>query len=321
MARGLCAMLALGIGACSRGVPATGRVVVAITIDWEGAYLSADGLDAIDAMRARVGGAPVTHFVSAAYFTKDPPDPGAARTIAGAIRPGDEVAAHLHAWRSLARAAGVEPRSSPSYLTGTDELLAFDDGDAGFDLDLDTYTGPELRSLLRASRRLLETAGIPVSRSFRAGGYLGTPRVLQAVHDEGVAVDSSAIDPRRLDAEPEDPLPRRLAEIWHDVDAAAAPRAIGVAGGAIVELPIAAIADNASQAELVEVLASAHARLAADPDRDVFVVLALHQETAADFTDRVAAALEQVGGRDETLITTIEHAAGRARLALGVPPD
>ena len=92
-------------------------------------------------------------------------------TISGIPRPGDELAMHLHAWKSLATAASIEPKLSPSFLTGTDKLLEFEDGDVGFDTDLDAYTGPELRALLRTSRKLLEQTKLPISKSFRAGGY------------------------------------------------------------------------------------------------------------------------------------------------------
>ena len=77
----------LVVGGCSRASPpANGRIVVALTIDWEGAYVSPDGLDALDEFRRALGPAPLTHFVSAGYFTKDRPDPAAAVSITAAVR-------------------------------------------------------------------------------------------------------------------------------------------------------------------------------------------------------------------------------------------
>src|SRR5687767_996778 len=90
---------AVMIGGCSSPSPSTstkGQIVVALTIDWEGAYLSPDGLDALDALRRDLGRTPMTHFVSAAYFTKDAPDPKALETITKAVVEGDELAIHLH---------------------------------------------------------------------------------------------------------------------------------------------------------------------------------------------------------------------------------
>src|SRR4051812_46735008 len=321
----LAALAALAAGGCSPGP--RGRIVVAITIDWEGAYLSPDGLDALDEVRRTLDPAPMTHFVSAAYFTKDRPDPRAAATIAQEVRKGDELAVHLHAWRSLARASRIEPRLSPSFLTGTDKLLEFEDGDLGFDTDLDAYSVTDLRVLVRTSRRLLEQTHLPVSTTFRAGGYLGTPKVLQAIQAEGFAVDCSATDHRQLDDHKDGALPRRLQAIWPGVEATSQPWLIvapdEAPGGPLLEMPIAAFADYATPAEIVAVFEAAHARLHGDPRRDVFVVVGFHQETAQDFAGRLRDALDQVRGRreiaDELMFTTVADAAARARRTAARP--
>jgi hypothetical protein len=308
------------IGGCSSPSPAKGRVVVALTIDWEGAELSADALDALDALRGRLGTAPMTHFVSAAYFTKTPALSTAAATIAAAIRKGDELALHLHAWRSLAVAGGLEPRLSPSYLTGTDKLLELE-GDIGYDVDLDAYSIPELRVLIRTSRLLLEPIHVAVSKSFRAGGYLGTPKVLQAIQEEGFTVDSSAMDSRRLDDPADSVLQKRVKALWPSVDSTTPPWPVQAPGGSLLELPIAAFADHATADQMVAVIEAARARLQSDPARDVFVVLAFDLETANEFAGRIGEAIEKVRTRrelaDSLVFTTVANAAARAR---SVPP-
>jgi predicted deacetylase len=311
-------LAALVVGGCSRAnPPANGRIVVALTIDWEGAYVSPDGLDALDAFRSALGPAPLTHFVSAGYFTKDHPDPTAAASITQAVHKGDELAIHLHAWRSLAKAGGIEPKLSPSFLTGTDKLLEFEDGDVGFDTDLDAYGVPELRVLLRTSRRLLEQTHLPVSKTFRAGGYLGTPKVLQAIHEEGFSVDSSATDFRQLDERKDEVLPRRIQAIWPGIEPTTQPWLVRAPGGSLLEMPIAATADYATTDEIVAVFEAAHGRLQKDPGRDVFVVVGFHQETAHEFGGRLGEAMKKVRARPELagglVFTTVEDAAERAR--------
>jgi hypothetical protein len=302
-----------------------GRVVVVLTIDWEGAYLSTEGLEALDELRKGLGPVPLTHFVSAAYFTKAEPDTTVASTIQRAVRAGDELAVHLHAWRSLAKASGLVPKLSPSFLTGTDKLLEFEDGDVGFDTDLDVYGVSELRALVRTSRRLLEPVGVPISKAFRAAGGLGTPKVLQAIREEGFTVDSSAADHRQLDERKDEFLPRRVREIWPNVEATSQPWIIdagggSAGGGALLELPIAAFADYANAAEIVAIFEAAHARLQQEPGRDVFVVLGFHQETGAEFAGRLGEAMGKVRGRrelaDELVFTNVADAAERARRAL-----
>ncbi|MBA3395934.1 MAG: hypothetical protein H0T89_25105 [Deltaproteobacteria bacterium] len=307
----------------SKPAAAKGRIIVAVTIDWEGAVLDDDALDALDALRDTLGPTPITHFVSAAYFTKQPPDATASAAIRQAVRPGDELAVHLHAWRSLAKASEIEPKLAPSFLTGTDKLLEFPDGDVGFDVDVDAYSVADLRALLRTSRKLLEAAGT-VSKSFRAGGYLGTPKMLQAIRDEGYRVDSSATDHRQLDLSTDEVLARRVAEIWPKIDVTSQPFLVPGPGRPLVEIPIAAFADDATAVEMVAVFDAAHARLRKEPTRDVFVVLGFHQETATEFASRIAEVVAAVRARREIagqlLFTTIEYAGELARGTLVPAP-
>lgn len=283
--------------------------------------MSPEGLDALDALRKGLGPAPMTHFVSAAYFSKEKVDPTAVRSIREMVREGDELAIHLHAWRSLAKASGLTPKLSPSFLTGTDKLLEFEDGDVGFDTDLDVYGVPELRALLRTSRKLLEEAKLPISKSFRAGGYLGTPKVLQALREEGFDVDSSATDYRQLDERKDEVLPKRIRAIWPSVETGSQPFLIEGPGAALLELPIAAFADYASAAEIAGVIEAAHARLQKDSTRDVFVVIGFHQETAEEFGGRIGEAMAKVRAKKELAgaleLVTVTAAAERARRVLG----
>jgi hypothetical protein len=314
------AIVALSItSACSESDSRKGQIVVALTIDWEGAYVSPDGLDAFDAFRERLGDAPFTHFVSAGHFTKPNVDP---KSVVGAlrstIRPTDELAIHLHAWQSLAVASHVKPKASPSFLTGTDQLLDLQDGDLGFDTDLDVYSVVELRAMLRTSRSLLEQTAIPVSTTFRAGGYLGTPKVLQAIHEEGFTIDSSATDHQQLE-EQKEALPERIRELWPGIEATSQPFYVEAGIGTMLELPIAAIADYATANEVVALFDAAQARLLAEPQRDVFIVLGFHQETAHDFLNRLTEALDRVRKRPEFAgldFATMRDAAERARAAL-----
>jgi hypothetical protein len=314
----------LAFAGCSSSKRAKGRIVVAVTVDWEGAYFSPEGLDALDELRKGLGEAPLTHFVSAAYFTKDKPDPRAAVSLAEAVHKGDELAVHLHGWRSLARASGIEPKLSPSFLTGTDKVLELEDGDAGFDTDLDVYSVTELRALIRTSRRLLEQTHLSVSKSFRAGGYLGTPKMIQAIREEGLNVDSSATDYHQLGEQKDAFLSKRIKEVWPSVDATTQPFFVDAPGNQLLEMPITAYADYVSGAGIVGVFDAAHARLQKDPNRDVFVVLGFDQESAQDYAGRIGEALDKIRARKELagelMFTTVEKAAELARRTVAPKP-
>lgn len=301
------------------GPPQPDKILVAITVDWEGAYLSDDGLDMLDAVRRRLPAVPFTHFVSAAYFTKPAKQGGAqvpdpATEIKAQLKPGDELAVHVHVWRSLVTAAKVEPHLTPSFLTGKAKLIEFDDGDTGFDSDLDNYSVAEMRAIIATSRQLLTNAGLKPSTSFRAGGYLGTPKVLEAARAEGLVVDSSALDHRQLD---EGPFRKRVAKVWPKIDAGTQPYTIKTQAGDILELPIAAFSEEVEKQELLDIVRRAKERLAAKPGGNEIVVFGFHQETAHEFVPQLLDALEKlradadVGGRLQ--FVTIEAAAQARR--------
>lgn len=297
-------LLCLG---CSRAPE--GRVIVSVTVDWEGAQLDPDGLDAIDYLRKRTG--PITHFVSAAYFTKAEPEPIVA-TIVEMVRPGDELAVHLHGWRSLAQASGVAPRTSPSFATGDDTLEDFD-GDAGYETDPDVYDASELRAILQTSRRLLAQAKLPVSRSFRGPGFLGTPKLLLAAASEGFTIDSSAFDHRVLEGAHR----TRVQGVWPKVDATTQPFAVGT----LLELPITAFADFTSPEAVIAHVDAAYARLAADPARDLYLVFGMNLETAGQLAGRLGNGLEAARKAHPNLaFMTVEQAGTLARVGLGLPP-
>jgi hypothetical protein len=326
----LCALLIASLGTFAGGCsskskdkpppppPAVGRVYVAVSIDWEGAYFSGDALDALDKLRDTLGpDIPMTHFVCAAYFTKKDVDPAAVDNIVSSVRKGDELALHLHLWKSLATKAGIEPKLSPSFLTGTDQLLEFPDGDVGFDTDLDVYGVNDLRAMIRTSKALLAPAGIALSGSFRAGGYLATPKVLQAIRDEGFTTDSSAAMSDQFNGPKDKILRQRIKEVWPDVKAGMQPYEIATPSGPITEMPIGAVADYVTTGDIADVIATAHDKLVKDRTKNVFVVLAFHQETADEFGTRITEAIQRVKAKPEIAadltFTTVEKAAELVR--------
>lgn len=282
-----------------------GRIVTAITVDWEGAYGSRDGQAALIELQAKLGGAPLTHFVSAAYFVRGAADSEVAQFLAAQASGGSELAMHLHAWSSVVRAAGIEPRHGPSFMTGTDKLFALESGEDGFDVDLDTYSSSELVRMLRVSRAKLEEQGLAISHSFRAGGYLASPAVRHALRTDGYEVDSSAVSYRGVAGS--NHLASRLREVWQGVDVQVPQRLDG-----LIEVPITAIADSTTPQRMDEIIDAAAKRLAGDPSRDVYLTIALHQETAVDHAGSVAAALSKARNRlgaEVFLFTTTEKLA------------
>lgn len=295
-----------------------GHVRVAVSVDWEGAFLSEEGLEAMAEFRSAHPNVPLTHLICPGYYT----NPGTkakeeiTKTIRSAIRPGDEVGLHIHAWKSLVTAAGVKPRLDRSFLSK--ELLDPGNGDVGFEIELDAYEPAELTKIVKTSKQLLTDAGFSVGKVFRSSGWLATKKVLTVVRAEGFEIDSSSTDPKWLDEyanKLEVALPGRLEAVWPEITAESQPFFVETRAGRVLELPdTGALADYLTTDEMKAHLESALARAHEKPDRDVFVHFGFHQETAHEFGPRLERALSRVkrahGGRlsFETMSSTAERA-------------
>jgi hypothetical protein len=317
------ALLAVAAVACGTSEPAgSGQkappvVHVAISVDWEGGFLLPESLAALEAFRRDNPGVPLTHMLNAAYYTK----PGAVaadvtREIRRAVRDGDDTGLHIHGWKTLVVAAGVKPLDGPSFLSPSTGLIAFQD-DIGFDLDLTAFTVADLRAIMKKSRAILEGQGLAVGPSFRAGGWIATPGVLEAARAEGFTIDSSAIDPAWLDEKEVAALRRRLADVWRRVDQTTQPFWIDTPAGKILEMPdTGAAADYLSVVEIQQhVERAATATVAAG--KPVFVHMVLHAETADEYAPRLGQALSVLRARSTPMVfETLSDSAEVARRAL-----
>lgn len=301
----------------------TGRVRVAVSVDWEGSDLEPENLDAMERFHAELPDVPLTHFLNAAYFTKTGADPArVAASIRRGLAAGDETGLHVHGWRSLMVAAGVRFRTHPTFW-GDRYPLQPEGSDLGHEVELAAYETDELRAVVSRSRAILADAGFPLSASFRAGGWIAPPHVLHAVRAEGFLVDSSATDMRWHDELAGYALRGRIGEVWPDVTEDSAPFFIETPAGAILEMPdTGALADYVTADEMASHLRRAIARLRADPGRDVFRHIGFHQETAARYARRVAEAIRRIRAESPDapiVFETLEPSAAAAREALGAP--
>lgn len=292
----------------------TGRVRLAVSVDWEGRELGPSNLAAMRAWREAVPGVPLTHFLNAAYYTKPGADAAAVTSlIASALLPGDELGLHVHGWRSLFAAAGVTYRDRPTFWRGMAEGAQPGLTDSGHEVEIGAYEVDELRAVLRRSRALLGEGGFTIGPAFRAGGWMATPRVLEAIRGEGFTIDSSATDGRWHDELTGYALRARIPEVWPGVSEETQPYRIATAAGVVLEMPdTGALADYVTVDEMVAHVRRAAARLR--PGQDLFVHVGFHQETAARYAARVSQALRELA-RDPALplaVETLSDSAARA---------
>lgn len=183
------------------------KLYINITIDWEGDDLSA--VNDLNIMRKRLK-YPVsfTHFICPAYFTNTLKN--ARKRILSAIEPHDEIALHFHSFRSLVEYAGVAFHETPNfYRTNAGilpykwrkhlpqalcKLLTFPVNGRG--VPLSVYPATDIQKLIQTAHDLLlESLQIKTIQGFRAGGWMASDTVLQALQQAGFAYDSSAAPP------------------------------------------------------------------------------------------------------------------------------
>jgi hypothetical protein len=260
-------------------------VVVTVSVDWEGRDLNQANLNAMSSFRSRFPQIPLLQFLNAAYFTK--PDANkemVAREIRSVLRPSDELGLHVHAWRRLLEASGVHFHKSPTFNGGPDprENCEYD---CGHGVPISTYTQDELRRIFHFSLDTLEGSGFGRARAFRAGGWMATRDVMEALSSEGIHVDASAVHvPLLAEKMKNYPILEWLQELWRPILATAQPFRVVTQNGALMELPDnGALADYVDAPTMLRVF-SANAALA--KDRDIYVQFGFHQETAALLLDR-----------------------------------
>lgn len=292
-------LLALGAAGCttssaslppkdaphSAPVAATrGRLRVTVSIDWEGAYLSEDGVEALVAFREALPDVPITHWICPAYLVKADGFRGDLRSELEILwREGDEAALHLHGWASLARAARVTRKEGPSFFTPTGPLVEFEDGDDGFDLELGAYSPSEFRAILRKSESLLASVGVETLPMFRGGAGILEDDILEALVAEGYVVDTSLIQAQFWRTQHGAPrqMGMRVEELWGTQGDFIEPFWIETPRGKLLEIPSApGFGDYATVEQFTSYIDEAARRLRERPERDQYVHLGFHQENA-----------------------------------------
>ena len=154
------------------------------TLDFEGDAASDEAMGNTAAIAESLRVPMTVMWNPRAWTTPDVPparaDAMLAWTRARAAR-GDEVALHLHAWTDFVRAAGVTPRTAPSWAGRSD----------GYDVPLTAFDESETRKLLDLSLRLMADHGLPRPTSFRGGGLFANAANLRAVAAAGFTADTS----------------------------------------------------------------------------------------------------------------------------------
>lgn len=272
------------------------KVVVVVSVDWEGRSLLEENLQLMIGFREKHSDVPIQHFLNAAYYTRQNAD--VERTtgfIQKTLLPIDEHGLHIHAWASLVAAAGVSPRNTPRFLEGDPPVpKAPDDweyfpAEAGYDVSLESFEPHELDRLLRTSIEILSSHGFREPTTFRAGAWLSGPRVQDALARGRFAADCSAVDPQLSVRRFGDiPLCRWLLQMWPTTVGTTQPYQVDTPSGVVWQIPNnAGLVDYTSTEDLIEIFNRNIALWLESPSTYRIISTGFHQETARKFLNRL----------------------------------
>jgi hypothetical protein len=205
------------------------------------------------------------------------------------------VGLHIHGWKSLFEKSGVEFRSSPTFW-GTGSVALPCPDDCGHEVPISAYSESELRKVVRTSLDVLERQGFGRPTTFRAGGWLATPTVQNAIRAEGLTTDSSAVPAQFLQPRlGSKPLYAWVRELWPQLTPTTQPFVLHTTQGDLKELPDnGALADYMSADQMIAVFRQGMAYADAHPGQSALVHIGFHQETAAQYLPRVRQALQVI---------------------------
>ncbi|MDP2248737.1 MAG: hypothetical protein Q8J65_11435 [Nitrosomonadales bacterium] len=274
------------------------KIIVYMTVDWEGCSLDEENLDSIRHFRAKHPHIPMLHLLNPVYYLRPEVD---RREMTAQIRstfsPGDAQGLHLHAWKSLVERCKVPYKSTPSFARANEDC---EGGECGYTVSLElAYDETELTLLVACSTALLVENGFDQPRYFRAGGWQFGPKLASALHTNGFMWDSSRTDASLIaDAWGEQSaMVQMLRQLHPDASILDQPREL-LPG--LMQYPNnASLMDYTSSERLLGIFETLI------KENKTVMVMGFHQETAFVYLDNL-----------EEAITLMQEAAKKANVQL-----
>lgn len=265
--------------------PAPKKIAIYMTVDWEGVSLEQENIAAMQAFRKKFPYIPMLQLLNPAYFTREGSNQAQIATaIKSTFLPEDTHGLHLHGWQSLMRDCDIPFQASPTYADD-----ACDMRDCGYTVSLElAYSESDLTKLVACSADILEKNGFQRPKHFRAGGWQLGKKLSAALETNGFVWDSSRTDANLLTSRwhAESGLVKMVRALHPDSTPLDQPRPIS---NTFMEFPNnASLADYTSTKHIVEMFKTLIAQ-----EKNV-MVLGFHQETAADFLERLEVAIPKM---------------------------
>lgn len=285
------------------------KIYINISVDWEGRNISEQNIKAMEEFRKDYPRVPLLHFLNAAYFTKKSANKETLKNqIKRVLKKGDEHGLHIHSWKSLVEKAGVSYLSKPSW----DSWGSHDDsclGDCGHSVPLWAYTEAELRKIIRLSLEILEKNGFKRATSFRAGGWMSSKKVLEALSAEGISLDASAV-PREFLESSQPIITSWIDRIWPRTKTTSQPYFVSLKDKErkILEFPNnGCLADYMTGRMVLSVFKENVKEWLRNPEKDIFVSFGFHQETASYYLPQLRRGIELIEAYAEALKAPLSY--------------
>ena len=284
----------------ANALPNDAKIYLTISVDWEGRDLDPINIDLMNKFRDQHPELPLLHFLNAAYFTKEGIDKFEVRKkIRSVLREQDELGLHIHAWKSLVEASGVNYRHLPKwtpkkYHQRQIEACAFKD--CGHEVPISSYSFAELVKIIETSMGILSAQGFPKPVSFRAGGWMASSNVLQALAHQGFLYDSSEVSYTHFKERLKDyAIPQWTAQLWPNASAVSQPYAIETGYTDVTEMPDnGCLADYMSADDMLKVFRENVRVWQLNPSKPIYIHFGFHQETAKKYLHRVHQAINEI---------------------------
>jgi hypothetical protein len=272
---------------CATPALAQQSITVYVTVDWEGYHLEPENIEAMQAFRVRYPHIPILQLLNPVYFVR--PNANHAHikaSIQATLLPTDAHGLHLHGWKSLMQYCQVPYQHQPSFANADEQCTQ---GDCGYTVSLEyAYSTADLTKLVACSQAILIQHGFQKPIHFRAGGWQLGPKLTQALANNGFTWDSSSTFAELLTSRwaPSSGIVSMVSALHPHSTPLEQPYALTAE---LKEYPNnASLADYTSTDQIIDMFT-----LLIEQGKSV-MVLGFHQETAVDFSGRLAAAIPRM---------------------------
>jgi hypothetical protein len=215
-------------------------ITVTMALLWEGEPLGAANVESLKAFREQFKSLKIVHLISPAYFTRSQKDNRSRESnlqqMRDMIAPEDLAGIYLNGWKSLAEAAQIPFKNSPTFW-GNQLSIKSCLEDCGREVLLTAYTPQEIRKIIKKSRSLFIKQGFGQATLMQVAGHAASPEILAAASAEGITHDFSAIAVDHFNASLKRfPLMNAVNELWNGVGPTMRPFELKTGSGSIMQM-------------------------------------------------------------------------------------